>query len=560
MGETPSRSTPPPDDRLDSWKEIANYLGRTERSVRRWEATEGLPVHRLQHDKRGSVYAFRSELDAWRTSRQPAADAPSTVRHWPWVAAALTTLVLTAGLGAWAIARRPGASTPRISALAVLPFENLSRQVDQEWFSDGMTEMLITELARTRSLKVISRTSVMQYRNTRKPLKQIAQELGVDAIVEGSALLVGDRVRISAQLIRAATDSHLWSSHYDGETKDALSLQKEVAAAISQSVGTAVTPAESRTPRSRSVRSAVLAPYLKGLHQLHGAGYASAIDLAREAVRLDPDFAPAHELLGMALIVSADFKQTTYPAIAPEARASLRRTLALEPERGVALSWLGWSYLMLEHDWVQAETMMRQGFELEPRTGNNYAFLLAARARYEEAIDISQQAMLLDPASPMVVCDTAHIYHFARRYDDAVRLYRRCEELDSAFSYAHTYQMMSLLQAGRSDEALEEWLLAPAGHRLGMDQKLRELYRSGGWTAVWRAFLEQPTATGCSSCVDFGLIGLIALGRHGETLDVLEQFERDLNPWMIMLEDPILDPLRDQPRFRALANRVGYFR
>lgn len=549
-----------PDERLDSWKEIASYLGRTERSVRRWEVSEGLPIHRLQHDKRGSVYAFRSELDAWRASRQPSTDSPAGSSRWRLVAAATGLLaVLVAGGAVWLTARRPVAPASAVSSIAVLPFENLSRQQEQEWFSDGMTEMLITELARIRSLKVISRTSVMQYRNNRKSLKQVGQELGVDAVVEGSALLVGDRVRISAQLIQTRTDGHLWSNHYDGETKDALALQKAAAEAIAQGVGLVVGSVETRaTRRERPVDARMLTPYLKGLYELHRNGFGSAVELAREAIRLDADFAPAHELLGMALIVSADFDVAKYPAIVPEARAALNRALALESDRGVALAWLGWTYLMLEHDWVQAEANMKRGFELEPATGNNYAFLLAAQGRHDEAINASQQAMLRDPASPLIVSDAAHIYHFARRYDHAVRLYRRAQELDPQFDYPRRYVVMSLYLAGRKDEAFEALTQSLDGKGvLGTAQEFRQVYAAGGWPAISRRYVEGARAARCGAPCDV-VIPLVVLGRLEEALDELEQAERDLSPWMIQLEDPVFDPLRQEPRFKALLKRVGY--
>jgi len=241
-------------DRLDSWKEIAAYLARSERTVRRWEEKEGLPVHRLQHEQRGSVYAYRAELDAWRECRkqpiQPAepiqptdpiqpVEAPPQVgtRHrriWILAVAAALALAAFAALRS----RVPAAPGPLISSIAVLPFNNLSGNAHEEWFAEGMTETLITALAKVRSLKVISRTSVMRYKgNAKKSLKQVAADLGVHAVVEGSVLRVGDRVRITAQLIETSTDTHLWSNDYDREIKEVLALHRDVAQAIAYEVG-----------------------------------------------------------------------------------------------------------------------------------------------------------------------------------------------------------------------------------------------------------------------------------------------------------------------------------
>jgi TolB-like protein len=220
----------------------------------------------------------------------------------------------------------------------------------------GLTETLITELSKVRSLKVISRTSVMQYKGRSKPLKQIGSELGVDAVVEGSALRVGDRVRITAQLISASTDAHLWGRDFDRDIHDVLDLQKEVAGSIARQVGATILPG-----KARPVNPEAMAAYLKGLYQFNRGELGQAVDLAREAVRLDPEMARAHELLALALLEAADFAQTRYETIVPEVRSSVRRALELDPDRHSPLSALGWSYFAHEHDWVQAEKYMRGG-------------------------------------------------------------------------------------------------------------------------------------------------------------------------------------------------------
>ncbi len=246
---SPPNAPASPGRRLDSWKAIAQYLDRDIRSVQRWERDRGLPIHRLPGQKGGAVFAYERELDEWlgsggqgtdphstlaleallptpTTADEPAAVPAAAVprrlpRKWLFVAA----LLIAAGglLLLWRL-RWSSASRP-IRSIAVLPLQNLSSDPDQEYFADGMTDELITDLAQAGELKVVSKTSVLQYEGTRKPLPQIARELGVDAVVEGSVLREGDRVRITAQLISASTDRHIWARSYEGDLRNVLSLQ-----------------------------------------------------------------------------------------------------------------------------------------------------------------------------------------------------------------------------------------------------------------------------------------------------------------------------------------------
>jgi TolB-like protein/Flp pilus assembly protein TadD/predicted DNA-binding transcriptional regulator AlpA len=549
-------------NRLDSWKEVAAYLGRSERTVRRWEEKEGLPVHRLQHKQRGSVYAYRAEIDAWLESRKqveagealrqtvadPAGPPSQPRRVWAALAviSAIAVAILAAGVS---VPRRPAGSS-----IAVLPFENLSGNTEEEWFTDGMTETLITELAKVRGLKVISRTSAMQYKNAKKSLKQIGTELGVSTVVEGSALRVGDRVRITAQLIETSTDTHLWSIDFDRAIKDVLSIHRDVAQTIAREVGLTVAPRRSGET-SRSANPEAIASYLKGLYQFNRGALREAIEFAREGILADPQMARCHQLLGMALILRADFHRTTYAAIMPEARPALQRALELDPELGVSLSWLGWSYFALEHDWVQAETKLRRGFELDAGTGNNYAFLLAAQGRYEEAIRAVDSAILQDPANPFLLADRANIYLLARRYEEAIRFFRKAVDLSPTSFYPRLYLFQSLLVSGDAERAFEAFLSLPAVRNLELEREYRRLYGAGGWPAVWPLFIERlPNGLGAR----INIWGLISLDRKREALDELEKLEEKTDSWMLTLGNPIYDPLRREPRFTALLKRVGY--
>lgn len=249
-------TAPSSEDRLDSWKEIAAYLKCSERTVRRWEQ-EGLPIHRHVHKSKAAIYAYKAEVDAWwrdghdrlkqigDLQEDRTADATALWRR-PWPAAGLAlATVLIAFLawnpGGWR-SRLPGAnSTPHIQSLAVLPLHNLSRDSEQEYFAEGMTDALITDLAQINSLKVISRTSSMRYRQSNKSLPEIARELNVDGVVEGTVQRSGDRVRITAQLIEAPEDRHLWAESYERDVRDVLALQGEVARDIATQISVKLT-------------------------------------------------------------------------------------------------------------------------------------------------------------------------------------------------------------------------------------------------------------------------------------------------------------------------------
>src|SRR6266567_3099893 len=272
----PNTHADPRGRRLESWKEIAAYLGRDVTTVRRWERREGLPVYRILHSKLGSVYAYTTELDAWRDGRAGAAtdvaDADPVleiarhglrVRRWL-VVCGVVMLALLVVTYFTTRTRLRAATGSKMKSLAVLPLKNLSGDPAQEYFADGMTEEIIGRLSMIRGLRVISRTSAMHFKDTRAPLPEIAKALGVDAIVEGSVIREGGRVRVHAQLIRAATDEHFWSETYDRELGDALGLESDVAQAIAQRVQVTVTGNE----RARLVAARQVSPEVYELEPL----------------------------------------------------------------------------------------------------------------------------------------------------------------------------------------------------------------------------------------------------------------------------------------------------
>ena len=550
-------------ERLDSWKAIASHLGRTERTVRRWEQNEGLPVHRLEHEKRASVYAYRSELDGWLEQRRGTLEAePSNVlaarpgwaqRHRVLLSlAAVTALLIAAALIAWTRLK----PYPRVASIAVLPFENLSNNPQEEWFSDGMTETLITELSKFRFLRVISRTSVMGYKKSQRSLRQVRDDLHVDAVVEGSALRVDGRVRITAQLIDLSTDMHLWGRDYDREFKDVLALHKDLSRAIAQEVNAALAPSVEPAANPPSPRSEALETYYRSVYLLNRRDIEGSINAARQSIRIEPKFAAAYEVLASALMLSSETHLATYGDVLGEVREALRQSLELEPDRGGALSLLGWSRFAFDHDWAAAEPLLRRGYELDPLSGCIYAYFLSAKGEFDPALEACRQTLQRDPANPATYADLGHLQYDARRYADAVVSFQKALQLSPDDRHTHYFLPSALLFAGQPDSAFVTWLAwvtRPRAPLAGREQRFRDEYRTGGWPAVWRCYISMKPKD-----PRMKLRAFLALNRKEEALAELQVIEQTNDSWWYQLQDPIYDSIRGDPRFKETLKRLRY--
>jgi TolB-like protein/Tfp pilus assembly protein PilF len=449
---SPAASPPEPSDQapevsLDSWKEIANYVKRDVSTVQRWEKREGMPVHRHVHDKRGSVCALSSELDAWlqtrrvrleeeekehgpETSEEAEPDGGSNGTSWArrWlVLSVLAVLALLAVAYVMTRGRTVDATQHRIKSLAVLPLKNLSGDPAQEYFAEGMTEDIIGRLSMIRGLRVISRTSVMRFKDTPTSLPEIAKTLGVDAIVEGSVIREGGRVRVHAQLIRAATDEHFWSETYDRELGDALVLESEVAQAIAGRVEVTVTGAERvRLVAARQVSPEVYESYLKG--QFNGnysrAEVEKSIAYFEEAIKKDPAFAPAYVGLANAYVAlgTPGIGGAPPSEVRPKVIGAIRKALELDPALPEAHALLAGIYQEQWH-WSDAEGEYKRALELNPNDAGAHLALagwLLCQGRTEEAQAWSRRARELDPLS-VTGNPIGWILFQARHYEEAIR-------------------------------------------------------------------------------------------------------------------------------------------
>jgi TolB-like protein/tetratricopeptide (TPR) repeat protein len=425
----------PASERLDSWKEIAAYLKRDERTVRRWEK-EGLPVHRHTHKKKATVYAYKSEIDSWwddgatRLEDSQGTGGNRKPRLGRSVVAGLTLLSLALfGLNVGDLRDRwlDWLVTGEITSIAVLPLENLSGDSEEDYFADGMTEALITELGKISALRLISRQSVMQYKETKSPLAQIMRELNVDAVVKGAVVREGDRVRVTAQLIQVGPERHLWTNHYERDLTSILLLQSEVAGAIAREVGASLTTRERvQLDKARPVNPQAHDAYLRGLlfmEEITRQGITQGIAYFRQAIDLDPTYAAAYAALAdaynRAAIQGYEPPKEAYPA----AKAALSKAIQLDdglPEAHVLDGVIKFRY---DWDWTAAERGLKRGIELNPNSSRahlGYSTYSLAMGRIEDAIRLAERALILDPLTALRHTHLGWLLSFAGRHDDAI--------------------------------------------------------------------------------------------------------------------------------------------
>jgi len=455
-----------------------------------------------------------------------------------------------------------------IRSLVVLPFENRSGDPSQEFFADGMTDALIADLAQIAALRVISRTSAMRYKGTRTPLSEIARELRVDGVVEGSALRAGDRVRITVQLVDVVNDQSLWAKSYDRGLTDILALQSEVAHAIADEIRIQVTPDERARLRSKgTVNPAAHIACLQGSflwNRFTGESVKEAIRRFEEALAIDPNYAAAYAGLADSYIMLAN-----HHILPPREGYSLGRKAA---ERGLAIdeslaelhTSLGWIHRLFDWDWPAAERECLRTIELNPGYAfgrSRYALLLSGMGRHDEAVAEAQRAHELDPLNLLTFTVVGDTLFYARRFDRSVAAYRKCLELDPTFGAAHTDLARSLEQLGRADEAIEEFVRGTAGPD-GVPRPssgLAILYARAGRMEEARATLEKVKALAQKEFVSpYGIASYYAVtGDNEPALDWLERAYSERDGTLVWLKvHPRLDGLRGEPRFRDLLARL----
>ncbi|MGC2398505.1 MAG: tetratricopeptide repeat protein, partial [Acidobacteriaceae bacterium] len=363
------------------------------------------------------------------------------------------------------LVRLRGHRPAAIRSLAVLPLENLSGDASQNYFSDGMTDELITDLAQISALRVISRTSVMVYKGARKPLPQIARELNVDAVVEGTVLRAGDQVRITAQLIDASTDKHIWSQSYEGELRDTLALQDRVARAIAEQIQINLTPREQAALKSvKAVNPEAYESYLKGRYfwnKRTADGLRVALAYFNQAIEEDPNYSQPYSGLAdtYALLGDWQYAVMTPKEAYPKAKAATLKALELDSSQGEAHNSL--AFVLDGYDWDldAGGKEFRRAIELSPSyaTAHHwYAWHLALLGQYDEAIAEMKKAESLDPLSLIINADLAELLVLAHSYDEAIEQSRKTIEMDPNFAMAHNQLAQAYLQKHMYEQAIAE--------------------------------------------------------------------------------------------------------
>src|SRR5580658_4549408 len=470
---------------------------------------------------------------------------------------------------AW-LFRSSGRTPAGIRSLAVLPLESLSGDASQNYFADGMTDELITDLAQISALRVISRTSVMVYKGARKPLPQIARELNVDAVVEGTVLRSGDQVRITAQLIEAATDKHLWSQSYEGELRDTLALQNRVASAIADQIRINLTPREQAALKNvKVVNPEAYESYLKGRYFWNKRtpdGLKVALAYFKEAIEEDPKYAQAYSGLAdtYALLGDWQYAVMTPKEAFPKAKAAAIKALELDSTLGEAHNSLAFVLDGFDWDFNSAGNEFRRAIELNPgyATAHHwYAWHLSLLGRYDEAIEEMRKAKSLDPLSLIINADLAELLVIAHFYDESIIQSRRTIEMDPNFALAHNQLAQAYLQKHMNAEAIAELQKAvelSAGCPTCIANLARAYAASGRTSDAVKLLseLKNHSNGGYSDAAEVSMV-YAALGDKDQAMHWLEiGYEQRFNPGV--LQRPGFDPLRSDPRFQDLVRRIGF--
>lgn len=488
-----------------------------------------------------------------------------------WAAAAATCIALAGYL------LRPHLSPQNTTAhrrvmLAVLPFENLSNDPGQEYFSDGLTEETITDLGQLspERLGVIARTSVMAFKHTRKSANQVGQKLGVDYLLEGSVRREGERVRISAQLIRVNDQTHIWAQSYDREMREFLQLQNELGGAIAEQVQVRLTRQQNleqtRTPR---VSSAAHDDYLRGLslvNTFRTGDVKKSVDFFQKSIEEEPSYAHPYAGLSQSYSILGDYGELPPTEAYLKSEAAARKAVDLDSGSSEAHSALGWQLLSYDRDWAGSEREFRRAIELNPSNADahqGYAMYFAARRQLNEASSEISQARDLDPFSLIINMDRARVLFYRRQFDQAVRQLQASLDLDPNFPGTH-WMLVKVYEGQRLyDEAFEEECKANGvvAENPRFLAEVQEIHSKFGWKSarqrILASMLDSRLKGKLATAYDLGEVSLV-LGQTDKALDWLQKAVDEHHSQVIFLNvDPRFDALHFDLRFQNLVRRLG---
>jgi TolB-like protein/DNA-binding winged helix-turn-helix (wHTH) protein/Flp pilus assembly protein TadD len=483
-------------------------------------------------------------------------------------AVALTAVAVHYVGGVNASKVRPDGST----SLIVLPLENLSGDKEQDYFADGMTDELIANLAKIRSLRVISRSTAMAYKGTRKPLSEIARELNVDAVVEGTVLRAGNRVRITAELVRVSTDRHLWAETYESQLGDVLGLQNRVSSAIVDEIRINLTPEErNRLAKTPAVSPEAYENYLKGRYYWNkrsDEGLTKAIGYYEQATRKDPQYALAYAGLAdsYGIIGATIFGSMPAREAAPKAKAAALRALEIDPTLAEAANSLATVKFNYDWDWAGAADGFKRAIELNPAyptAYQRYSLYLAAMGRFQESFDQITKARALDPLSISINTSLGWRFYLARQYDRSIEQLRNTLEMDPTYELPHLLLGRAYQQKGDFARALPEFQKAvELSHNTPlMVSSLARANALAGNREQAEKLLAEIVAKSKHEYVSPFYIAMInaGLGRTALAMDWMEKAYDDRCNGLVFLKvDPELDGLRSNARFLQLLRKLNY--
>ena len=498
------------------------------------------------------------------------------LRFWPILLGILVVLIVSAG--AYLLrSRSPRGPQPPTDhvMLAVLPFENLTGDASQDYFSDGLTEEMIAQLGQLnpRRLGVIGRASVMQYRDSQKPLQQIARDLGIQYVLEGSVRRDSQKVRITAQLIQVSDQKTVWLRQYDRELTSLLALQQEIAQEIAEEIQLAlgdthkpITPAPSLATSPTSYDAYDL--YLKGrffLNKRNAQGFQQAIDYFQQAIAKDPRYALAYVGLADSYALTSSYSLGLGKVFIPKARAAALRALQLNKNLAEAHTSLALIDEIYDWDWLTAEKEFRRAIELDPNypTGHQwYAECLAWQGRFDEALAESELARRLDPLSLIISTDHAAILYYSRQYDRAIEQLHTVLDMESSFPRANSILIQAYVQKGQFAQALADTeKFRRADDSPGIWALQSYVYGRAGRLVQARRALAKFEQLNRDARVDSTVslaLAYAGVGDKEKLLNSLQQAVVERSNFLTALKvDPIYDPFRNDPRFQALLRRVG---
>ena len=530
-----------PEDRLDSWKEIAAYLQRGVRTVRRWEKEEGLPVHRQVHQVLGSVYGYKSEIEAWRQRR---ARRPSE-RHVP-----------------------PSTTTAAVKSIVVLPFTNLSTDPENGYFADGLTDEVTAGLSHVRSLRVTSRTSSMTFKETTKDVRAIAAALGVRYVVEGSVRRAENRLRVTAQLIDAGADEHLWSDKYDGTIDDVFAIQERIARTIVDALELRLSADEDRRLAHRPIGDVrAYDCYLRARQEgwrWREDAIGHAIQLLHEALAIAGENADLYAALGRAYLqyreAGIDFGERPLG----EAEHCARKVFALEPQSAAGLQLRGWIRYS-RGDIQDAVLDLKRALAIEPNNADTLLLLTNCcliSGRMAAARPLIERLLAVDPLTPVSRCMPAWADVLEGRVESAVAPYRLMFEMDPGNPMARLFYVWILVINRRHEAAGAIADACPAEARGTVAVRIASFLVDAAAGKPADALTLTPDIEAVATATDvfprFLAQGFAIAGMADRALDWLTvAVDRGfINYPYLAANDPALESIRSHPRFAQLMDRV----